>query len=83
MIVAHCPGRLTAYLPGDQDVSKAPLNAVEAEERVLDDPEDPTDETTARIGLYAHTLVRTGLPLVSDRGAKLLVTPASFATVVL
>jgi hypothetical protein len=59
------------------------LNALVADEQLLDDPEDITGETRAQIGLYAHTLVRTTLPLVIDRGPKLLVTPAPFTMVVL
>ena len=33
---------------------KASLNAVVAEERALDYPEDLTDETTAQMGFYTH-----------------------------
>jgi hypothetical protein len=33
--------------------------------------------------LYAHTLVKTAGPRRRDRGAKLLVTPTPFVTVML
>ena len=38
----------------DQGAFKAVLNVVEAAERPLDYPEDPTGQTKAQIGLYTH-----------------------------
>ena len=40
--------------PSYPQLLKGALNAVVAEERVIDGPEDLTHKTTAQIGFYAH-----------------------------
>jgi hypothetical protein len=45
---------LPQSLTANQCSFKAALNVVEAEERLMDDPEDLPGEATAQIGLYTH-----------------------------
>ena len=54
-----------------QSSLKATSNVCIAGERVLDDPEDPTGETTAQIGLYAH-LHQNGRTSCNRPGPELL-----------
>jgi hypothetical protein len=44
----------SGLLTDDLGVFKAAVNVVEAEEWLLDGPEDLTYKTTAEIGLYTH-----------------------------
>nr|MDQ5811975.1 hypothetical protein [Actinomycetota bacterium] len=59
------------------ECSKAVQNFVVAAEQFLDDPEDPTGEATAQMGLYAHPGQYARGPDI-DPGAELLPTPPPY-----